>query len=319
MRWSPRSPTAAGDRPHEQQRQRHRGQYNVMIPDQPQLDTVAVRRDFDRASTTYDESAVLQRQVRQLLLDRLDWIRLTPEVVVDLGCGTGHAARALAARWPAARVLAVDSAAGMLREAARLGGAAPGGELLRADARSLPLPAASVDLVFSNLMLQWCDEPGIVFAECLRVLRPGGLLMFTTFGPGTLAELRAAWRAADDYVHVSDFVDLHDLGDELLRRGFAAPVLDVERCTLTYADLRGLMCDLKAIGAQNASAGRPRGLTGRHRLQAVATAYEQYRRDGLLPASYEVVFGQAWAPTFGRARTLDLHHASPDSGHYRLP
>ncbi|MBM5812305.1 MAG: malonyl-ACP O-methyltransferase BioC [Gammaproteobacteria bacterium] len=283
------------------------------------LDTAAVRRDFDRASTSYDEAAVLQRQVRELLLARLDWIRLTPQVIADLGCGTGHAARALAARWPAARVLAVDSAPGMLREAARLGGAAPGCELLQADARSLPLPTASVDLIFSNLMLQWCDEPGTVFAECLRVLRPGGLLMFTTFGPGTLTELREAWRAADDYAHVSAFVDLHELGDELLRRDFADPVLDVERCSLTYADLRGLMRDLKAIGAQNATAARPRGLTGRRRLRAVEIAYEQYRRDGLLPASYEVVFGQAWAPSAGGGRRVDFADARTGPHRFRLP
>ena len=273
-----------------------------MSDGQVHLDTATVRRDFDRASAGYDESAVLQRRVREQLLDRLGWVRITPAVIVDLGCGTGHAARALCERWPGARVLAVDSAPGMLREAARHGDATHRFDLLRADARALPLPAASVDLVFSSLMLQWCDDPDTVFAECLRVLRPHGLLSFTTLGPGTLAELREAWRAADDYVHVSPFADMHALGDGLLRAGFAEPVLDVERCTLTYGDVRRLMRDLKAIGAQNATANRPRGLTGRRRLQAVEAAYEPYRREGLLPASYEVVFGQAWAPAAEPAR-----------------
>jgi malonyl-CoA O-methyltransferase len=274
-----------------------------MTRDQPHLDTATVRRDFDRASAGYDESAVLQHRVREQLLARLDWVRITPAVIVDLGCGTGRAARALSTRWPEARVLAVDSAPGMLRQAAQHRDAGQRLELLHADARALPLPAASVDLVFSSLMLQWCDDPDSVFAECLRVLRPQGLLSFTTLGPGTLAELRAAWRAADDYEHLSPFADMHDLGDGLLRTGFAEPVLDIERYTLTYGDVRRLMRDLKAIGAQNATAGRPRGLTGRRRLQAVEAAYEQYRHEGLLPASYEVVFGQAWAPAADAGRS----------------
>lgn len=270
------------------------------------LDAAAVRRDFDRASAGYDDAAVLQAQLRQRLLDRLAWLRIAPEVIVDLGCGTGHAARALAGQWPAARVLAVDIAPGMLRESARRIDASHRFELLLGEARALPLPDASVDLVFSNLMLQWCEEPEAVFTECRRVLRPGGLLHFTTFGPGTLAELREAWAAADEHTHVSPFVDMHELGGGLLRAGLAEPVLDVERYTLTYSDLYRLMRDLKAIGAQNATVGRPRGLTGRRRLRAVEQAYERHRHEGMLPASYEAVFGQAWAP-------------APDSGRRRRP
>jgi malonyl-CoA O-methyltransferase len=257
------------------------------------LDAAAVRVHFDRASATYDESAVLQTRVRQQLLERLEWIGFEPELVVDLGCGTGHAARALSQRWPAARVVAVDIAPGMLRAAARLEGASRF-ERICADALALPLPDASVDLLFSNLMLQWCDDADAVFAEIARVLRPRGLLTFTTFGPDTLMELREAWREADDFTHVSPFADMHDIGDGLVRAGLVEPVLDVLRYTLTYPDVRVLMRDLKAIGAQNATAGRPRGLTGRQRLRTVEQAYERHRRDGRLPASYEVVFGQAW-------------------------
>lgn len=260
------------------------------------LDAGAVRRHFDRASASYDDSAVLQAQVRQQLLDRLAWIAFEPEAIVDLGCGTGHGAQALAGRWPRARIIAVDIAPGMLREASRLD-AGQQFERVCADALSLPLPGASVDLVFCNLMLQWCDDLDAAFAEITRILRPRGLLTFTTFGPDTLIELRGAWREADDYTHVSPFADMHDIGDGLVRAGLVEPVLDVLRYTLTYPDVRALMRDLKAIGAQNATTGRPRGLTGKQRLRVVERAYERHRRDGLLPASYEVVFGQAWGAT----------------------
>ncbi len=260
------------------------------------IEQAAVRRSFDRAAAHYDESAVLQAKVRAQLLERLDYVTLEPSVVLDVGCGTGHSSRALKDQYPGARVVALDLSEGMLREA---GSRQPGGgTFLRVcgDAMRLPLADASVDLVFSNLTLQWCTDLDAAFDEFRRVLRPRGLLNFTTFGPDTLLELREAWAQADGYRHVSDFADMHDLGDGLLRAGLAEPVMDVERFTLTYADVFGLMRDLKAIGARNAAASRPRGLTGRARLAAMRSAYETRRRDGVLPATYEVVFGQAWGP-----------------------
>ena len=260
---------------------------------QPLLDRRAIFRHFERASRHYDESAVLAEQLRGQMIERLEWIAFTPDTVLDLGCGTGHGAVALAARWPKARVIAADFSPDMLREAERLD-AAGRIHTLCAEAESLPLPDASVDLVFSNLMLPWCDDIDAVFVEVARVLKPRGLLSFTTFGPDTLVELRTAWRAADDATHVHPFTDMHDLGDGLVRAGLAEPVLDVSRYTLTYPDVEALMHDLKAIGAQNASSGRARGLTGRRRLRAMAEAYEGFRMLGVLPATHEVVFGQAW-------------------------
>jgi malonyl-CoA O-methyltransferase len=236
---------------------------------------------------------VLQARVRGQLIERLDWIAFTPQTVVDLGCGTGQGALALAAHWPGARVLAVDHAPAMLEQLAHRDVAARC-ERLCADLRALPLPDASVDLVFCNLALQWCDDLDAAFAEVARVLRPRGLFSFTTLGPDTLAELRDAWRAADEGEHVIPFTDMHDIGDGLVRAGLAEPVLDVVRYTLTYPNLRTLMQDLKGMGAQNALARRSRGLTGRARLAALEQAYERHRRDGSLPAGCEVVFGQAW-------------------------
>jgi malonyl-CoA O-methyltransferase len=260
----------------------------------PLLDRVAIRRYHDRASTGYDDAAVLAGELREAMVRRLDWIAFVPETVLDLGCGTGQGAKALAGRWPRARVIALDAAPGMLA-AARRQASGSGIEWLRADAEAMPLPSASVDLIFSNLMLPWCEDIDAVFAEVARVLKPRGLFTFTTFGPDTLAELRAAWRAADPADRrVHPFTDMHDLGDGLVRAGFAEPVLDVSRYTLTYPDVAALMRDLKAMGSQNAAGARSRALTARGRFAAMATAYEPFRAGGVLPASYEAVFGQAW-------------------------
>jgi malonyl-CoA O-methyltransferase len=266
------------------------------VSDPFDIDLARVRRSFGRSARAYDAAAVLQKRVRDELLERLDVVRLEPQAVLDLGAGTGHASLALKRRYRSSQVIALDLAEGMLREA--------GGRqtLLRrfrrvcGEAAALPLRDASVDLVFSNLMLQWCQDPDAVFGEIRRVLKPGGLLTFTTFGPDTLLELRRAWAAADERTHVNRFIDMHDLGDALVRSGLAEPVMDVERFTLTYAEVRDLMRDLKVIGAHNANAGRPRGLTGKGTLARMTAAYEAFRKDGRLPATYEVVYGQAWCP-----------------------
>jgi len=261
------------------------------------IDGGRVRRSFGRAARGYDAAAILQSRVRTELLDRLEVVRIEPTVVLDLGAGTGHASLALKRRYRGAQVVALDLAPGMLQEAGRRQTLLRRFRRVCADAAALPLGTDSVDLVFSNLMLQWCNDPDAVFGECRRVLKPGGLLTFTTFGPDTLVELRRAWAAADDgHTHVNRFIDMHDLGDALVRSGLVEPVMDVERYTLTYATVRDLMRDLKAIGAHNANAGRPRGLTGKGALERMAAEYETHRREARLPATYEVVFGQAWAP-----------------------
>ncbi len=262
-------------------------------PAPPYLDRAAIRRNHDRASAGYDAAAVLAGHLREAMIARLGWIAFVPECVLDLGCGTGQGAAALAARWPGARVVALDAAPRMLAEARRLAPAARI-EWLCAEAEAVPLPDASVDLVFSNLLLPWCEDVDAVFEETARILKPRGLFTFTTLGPDTLGELRAAWRAADGAAHVHPFTDMHDLGDGLVRAGFAEPVLDVSRYTLTYRDVGALMRDLKATGSQNAASARPRGLTGRGLIAAMTEAYEPFRADGVLPASFEAVFGQAW-------------------------
>jgi len=260
------------------------------------IDKPAARRAFEAAAAGYDAAAVLQKELAQRMLERLDYVRLSPEIVLDLGCGTGLALDGLARRYRRARILALDFAMPMLQLARRRGHWLNRPRPICADLEALPLADHSVDLIFSNATLQWASDLDRAFAELRRVLRPGGLLMFTTFGPDTLMELRAAWATADGgrHAHVSPFIDMHDIGDALLRARFADPVMDAEHFTLTYPAVRELMRDLKAIGAHNVLADRSRGLTGRRRLAALEMAYETQRRNGTLPATWEVVYGHAW-------------------------
>ena len=265
-------------------------------------DTAGVRRAFGRAARSYDAAAVLQREVAGRMLERLGYVRLQPSVVVDLGCGTGSALAELAQRYTGARMVGVDLALPMLQQASARDGLwrrilrRPSATLLCADACHLPLADASVDLVWSNLMLQWLPDPALAFAEAWRVLRPGGLLMFSSFGPDTLCELRAAF-ADDAAPPVNRFIDMHDLGDALVRGRFADPVIDMEKLSLTYADFDSVVRDLKAIGATHLQAGRRPGLAGRGRWQRARERYEAFRAaDGRLPATFETVYGHAWKP-----------------------
>jgi malonyl-CoA O-methyltransferase len=251
------------------------------------IDKNSARRSFDQAADGYDGAAVLQREMADRMLERL---------VLDLGAGTGYAIEGLQKRYRRARILALDFALAMLHRARDRGSWLNRPRCVCADVEALPLADASVDLVVSNATLQWCNDIQGTFGECLRVLRPGGLLMFTTFGPDTLWELRDAWAAADGHSHVSPFLDMHDVGDALVRARFADPVIDAERLTVTYDKAGELMRDLKVLGAHNSTSERSRGLTSRRRLAAVEQAYETHRRNGRLPASYEVVHGHAWAP-----------------------
>lgn len=260
------------------------------------IDKARARRRFERAAAEYDRVAVLQRELADRLLERLDYVRMVPQRILDLGTGTGYAVTALHRRYPKAQVIALDFAHGMLRQAQRRGSWLRRPLCVCADAENLPLVAGAVDLIVSNATLQWCNDLDRTFSDCQRVLRPGGLFMFTTFGPDTLNELRQSWDQIDGHVHVSPFPDMHDVGDALVRARFADVVMDTERLTLTYDSTRDLMRDLKTLGANNATRERPRGLTGRARLAAVEQAYDSHRREGRLPATYEVVYGHAWAP-----------------------
>jgi malonyl-CoA O-methyltransferase len=266
------------------------------------LDRRALARAFDRASESYDAHAELQRQVREELLARLPYFKLAPKRIVDLGCGTGEGAAALRRQFKRADTVALDLAPGMLAQARRR--SRPWRRFARicADAAALPLATGSVDLIFSSLMLQWCEQPQAVFAEIARVLRSGGLLLFSTLGPQTLEELRAAWRAVDATPHVSEFVDLPQLSVAMGSAGLAEPVLDTDQLVRHYPDALALMQELKGLGARNAASDRRRGLLGRAALRTVTSAYETLRTPAGIPATFEVIYGAA----FGSSPTASV-------------
>lgn len=282
-----------------------------------------IQQHFNHAAPSYDDAAILQKTVAERIDERLELTTIEPNTILDLGAGTGLLTEQVIKRYPQAQLFAVDLSPSMLQIAQPRLKASRWSKLpdkinhflqtckltqsiatrqaataVNADVNQLPFADNSVDLIVSNLMLQWCDDLDQVFAEFRRVLRPEGLLMFTTFGPDTLKELKRAWQAVDaDYEHVNNFIDMHDIGDALIRNGFGQPVMDMEIFTLTYDKPIGVLKDLKAIGATNANKQRNNGLMGKQRFTAMLNAYEELRQpsDSKIPATYEVVHGHAWA------------------------
>jgi malonyl-CoA O-methyltransferase len=279
-----------------------------------------ISRAFAHAARSYDAHAFLQREIANRLIERLDYIKLTPKRIVDLGSGTGYFTQKLHQRFADTSVVSIDLAFEMLVTArqqlpetpvlARLFGRSSKSGFICGDAESLPLANATADAVFSNLTLQWCDVQKVA-GEIHRMLKPQGLFMFTTFGPDTLKELRAAFRKVDDQPHVNDFVDMHDIGDMLAGAGFADPVMDQETITLTYTDLKSMLRELKGIGAHNVLPGRATGLMGKSHWRQLLAAYETYRAADRLPSTWEVVYGHAWKPELAKRKTVDGAQSIP--------
>ena len=254
-----------------------------------ELEKKEVAASFSRAAAAYDSVARLQRDVGNHLLSSLSQWQGEPATVLDLGCGTGFFCSQLQLRYPEAQYVGLDIAEGMVKYARGRGGA--NCDWLVADAEALPLANESVDLVFSSLALQWCYRPEHLFSELARVLRPGGLCVFTSLGPDTLCELRSAWAAVDAHQHVNSFLPAGELVAAAGRISSIDMSLESRAFRMEYARVRDLLDELKTLGAHNMNRRRPAGLTSRRALQGMLHAYEGARSDGLLPATYDVIFG----------------------------
>jgi malonyl-CoA O-methyltransferase len=275
------------------------GKAKVVQPIAQHFNQAKVRRAFDLAAERYEEFAVLQNEVCQRLLEKLDIVKITPQFILDAGTGTGTAIPSLFKKYKKAQLVALDLSEEMLKQASRQGSFFRSPHLVCADIENLPFADNTFDLVFSSLSMQWCNDLGAALREAKRVLKPGGLFVFTTFGPDTLKELRQSLAQVNNKNHVNQFIDMHDIGDALLHDGFAEPVMEAEILTVTYDTVDRLMRDLKAIGANVTSDSADNnnvGLGGKAALQELRKAYEKFRKDCILPASYEIIYGHAWKP-----------------------
>lgn len=289
-----------------------------------ELDRRLIQRRFAKAAGTYGQADVLAREVARRMDERLDYIRIEPQRILDAGCGNGADLERLRQRFPQAQRIGIDFALPMLARIerkhrsllARLIRQQPPSPLLAcADACALPLRHGSVSLVWSNLMLNWLTDPAPALAEFHRILEVDGLLMFSTLGPDTLRELRSTLSSqCGERVH--QFIDMHDIGDALVKAGFSDPVMDMEVLTLTYATVDDLLRDLRMSGSTNASTARPRGLAGKAGWEHARTALDGLYQDGRLPITIEVVQGHAWkaaAQTIADGRAVV--HFQPHAGH----
>ena len=245
-----------------------------------------IRNTFNSSSSNYNDNAFLQNEIANRLAEKLKVISIKPQTIIDLGSGTGLLSNKTAEIFPNSNLFCVDFAQQSLLENSQ-------NLKVCANAYELPFASNSVDFIVSNLMMQWCPDLKTLFNECFRVLKPQGLLLFTTFGPDTLKELKRSWSAVDSSTHVNNFIDMHDIGDQMLQSGFQSPIMEMENITLTYEKVLDLMHDLKSIGAQNVG-NRSKALTGKTKFNKMIEMYESYRSDGKLPATYEVIYGHAW-------------------------
>jgi malonyl-CoA O-methyltransferase len=261
----------------------------------PRLDKAAVKKSFNRAAKTYNHSGVLQEEVLSRLLGRLQYVRLEPASIIDIGCGTGRGVAGLQKVYSGAKVVGLDMAYSMLQETKKQFGFLSKKRMVNADMERLPIASDCFDLMFSCLAIQWANDLNVVFNEVARIGKPGGLFMFATFGPSTLVELRDSWFEVDQRPHVHQFIDMHDIGDALMKAGFSQPVVDAEVIKLEYTNFRQLLSDLKSIGASNADKNRSKGLMTPGRLKKLEAAYrEKGFQGGRFIASYEVIYGHAW-------------------------
>ncbi len=259
------------------------------------IDKRRLAANFDAVAAHYESEAVLQRTVSSRLLERLEYLLIKPERILDLGSGTGLGARSLARNYSGVDLTQLDLSRQMLLQSrAQKKMFQKKQAYVCADQESLPFKDDVFDLIFSSLSVQWSENFSQTAKEITRILRPDGLFVFSSLGPGTLSELKSSWEKIDDSTHVNDFHDIRQLGDMLIESGLSDPVLDSEVITLTYNSCMDLLKDLKRTGVANVSLERRKTLTGKFRLAKLGKSYESFRSEGKLPSSYEVIYGHAW-------------------------
>jgi malonyl-CoA O-methyltransferase len=263
----------------------------------PRLDKHSVKKSFENAAKSFNHAAILHEEVLTRLLNRLQYIRHQPTTVIDIGCGTGRALSGLQKTYPQSKIVCLDLAYAMLGLARKQYGLLRKKRIVNSDMEKMPFAPGSFDLLFSNLALQWVNDLGATLNEFARIGQSGSLLMFSTFGPGTLNELRESWAEVDQNPHVHQFMDMHDVGDAMMAAGFSQPVVDSETIRLQYREFQQIFDDLKNTGASNADKGRSRGLLTPAKLKRLEQSYRRlgYDEEKYI-ASYEVVYGHAWLP-----------------------
>lgn len=260
-------------------------------------------KSFNKKAGGYEQAARIQHEIGQRLFERLDYLKMNPRYVLDLGCGAGFFTRMLKKKYPKAVIVGLDLAQAMLAEAKKKQGFLSKWSLVNADMVSMPFPDGLFDLVFANQVIHWANPLSAVFHEINRVMNVEGCLMFSTLGPDTFKELRQSWLEVDDYAHSNDFVDMHDIGDLLMNERFLDPVVDMEQITMHYASLASLIDNLRQQGVRNINQKRNKGLSGKRAWQCFENAYKtRCTPEGKFPLSYEVVYGHAWK---GAQRRLD--------------
>lgn len=262
------------------------------------LDQQKIVRRRQRAATTYNQAAIVQREIIGRLIERLEYMLIRPETVLDIGAGTGYGTQLLQKLFPAATVLSVDLSENMLREQ-------QSNHRVCSDPMRLPLADHSQELIVANLLLHWVSDPQQLLKEIARVLHPKGVLLLTTMGLDTLQECRNAFANIDDSAHVHDFFDMHEVGDLLLALGFTDPVVDTQFLTVNYQSVEQLFDDLRACGATNAHVNRQRGLMGKKKWQTMLDAYRAMKKESKIPGTYEIIFGHAWGVRTQRVENGD--------------
>lgn len=241
------------------------------------LDQVHVLKQRKYSKTTYDQAAIVQREIFNRLIERLEYMLIKPEDVLNLGAASKYGEELLQELYPHAKIITIDIL-----------------EYLSSENSVLPLPDHSQQLIVCNLLFHWVNDPQKLLQEIARVLDPKGVLLLTSMGVDTLKECREAFAQVDNFPHVHDFPDMHDVGDLMLQTGFVDPVVDVQTLTVNYKSVQQLFQDLRDTGSTNAHCDRPRGLMGKNQWNKMLAAYETMKNENSYPGTYEIIYGHAW-------------------------